>query len=46
MREAVLYLTGGNQRGLYGNVETVFNYPTLAEYYKMAALDVWNRITG
>ena len=27
-------------------LETVFNYPTLAEAYKIAALDVWNRISG
>jgi len=25
-------------------METVFNYPTLAEAYKIAALDAWNRI--
>ena len=25
-------------------VENVFNYPTLAETYKIAALDAWNRI--
>jgi len=25
-------------------VENTFNYPTLAEAYKMAALDVWNRM--
>lgn len=25
-------------------VENVFNYPTLAEAYKIAALDAWNRI--
>jgi NAD(P) transhydrogenase len=25
-------------------VETVFNYPTLAEAYKVAALDAWNRM--
>jgi hypothetical protein len=46
MRKAALYLTGWNQCGLCGNVETVFNYPTLAGACKMAALDVWNRITG
>lgn len=27
-------------------VEAVFNYPTLAETYKIAALDCWNRITA
>jgi NAD(P) transhydrogenase len=27
-------------------LETVFNYYTLAEAYKIAALDVWNRISG
>lgn len=25
-------------------IETVFNYPTLAETYKIAALDAWNRL--
>jgi NAD(P) transhydrogenase len=25
-------------------VENVFNYPTLAEAYKVAALDAWNRM--
>jgi NAD(P) transhydrogenase len=25
-------------------LETVFNYPTLAEAYKIAALDAWNRL--
>jgi NAD(P) transhydrogenase len=25
-------------------VDTVFNYPTLAEAYKVAALDAWNRM--
>jgi NAD(P) transhydrogenase len=27
-------------------LESVFNYPTLAEAYKVAALDAWNRLTG
>ncbi|MGA7799349.1 MAG: Si-specific NAD(P)(+) transhydrogenase [Gammaproteobacteria bacterium] len=27
-------------------LENVFNYPTLAEAYKVAALDAWNRLTG
>lgn len=27
-------------------VENVFNYPTLAEAYKSAALDAWNRLNG
>jgi len=27
-------------------VENVFNYPTLAEAYKVAALDAWNRLNG
>lgn len=27
-------------------VETVFNYPTLAETYKIAALDAWNKLSG
>ena len=26
-------------------VQTVFNYPTLAEAYKVAALDAYNRMT-
>jgi NAD(P) transhydrogenase len=26
-------------------IESTFNYPTLAEAYKIAALDAWNRIT-
>ena len=26
-------------------LENVFNYPTLAEAYKIAALDAWNRIS-
>ena len=25
-------------------VENTFNYPTLAEAYKIAALDAWNRM--
>ncbi|MDB5613630.1 MAG: Si-specific transhydrogenase, partial [Devosia sp.] len=25
-------------------VENAFNYPTLAEAYKIAALDAWNRM--
>ena len=40
--QAVLVLGGTLQYFL----ETVFNYPTLAEAYKIAALDVWNRISG
>lgn len=27
-------------------VESVFNYPTLAETYKIAALDAWNKLTA
>jgi NAD(P) transhydrogenase len=27
-------------------IENVFNYPTLAEAYKTAALDAWNRLNG
>ena len=27
-------------------VENSFNYPTLAEAYKIAALDAWNRMSG
>jgi len=38
--QAVLVL-GGN---LDYFLETVFNYPTLAEAYKIAALDAWNRL--
>jgi NAD(P) transhydrogenase len=26
-------------------IESVFNYPTLAEAYKVAALDAWNRLS-
>lgn len=40
--QAVIVLGGSLQYF----VETVFNYPTLAEAYKIAALDVWNRILG
>ena len=40
--QAVLVLEGTLEYFL----ETVFNYPTLAEAYKIAALDVWNRISG
>ena len=40
--QAVLVLEGTLQYLL----ETVFNYPTLAEAYKIAALDVWNRISS
>ena len=40
--QAVLVLGGTLEYFL----ETVFNYPTLAEAYKIAALDVWNRISG
>jgi len=27
-------------------IENTFNYPTLAEAYKIAALDAWNRMTA
>ena len=31
----------------WGNlVETVFNYPTLAETYKIAALNAWNKTSA
>jgi len=40
--QAVLVLGGTLQYF----VETVFNYPTLAEAYKIAALDIWNRISA
>lgn len=39
--QAVIVLGGSLQYFM----ETVFNYPTLAEVYKIAALDVWNRIS-
>ena len=26
-------------------IQSVFNYPTLAEAYKVAALDAWNRLS-
>lgn len=38
--QAALVLNGGLDYFL----ENVFNYPTLAEAYKMAALDAWNRL--
>lgn len=38
--QAVLSLSGT----LDYFVNTVFNYPTLAETYKIAALDAWNRM--
>ena len=38
--QAVLNLQGG----LDYFVENTFNYPTLAEAYKIAALDAWNRL--
>jgi len=38
--QAVLNLGGG----LDYFVENTFNYPTLAEAYKVAALDAWNRM--
>jgi NAD(P) transhydrogenase len=38
--QAVLNLEGG----LEYFVENTFNYPTLAEAYKVAALDAWNRM--
>jgi NAD(P) transhydrogenase len=40
--QAVLNLGGG----LDYFVENTFNYPTLAEAYKIAALDAWNRMPG
>jgi len=40
--QAVLILNGRLEYFL----ENVFNYPTLAEAYKTAALDGWNRISG
>ena len=39
--QAVLRLGGGLDYFL----ETVFNYPTLAECYKVAALDVHNKLS-
>jgi len=38
--QAALVLKGGLDYFL----ENVFNYPTLAEAYKVAALDAWNRL--
>ena len=38
--QAALVLNGGLKYFL----ENVFNYPTLAEAYKIAALDAWNRL--
>jgi len=38
--QATLVLNGG----LNYFLENVFNYPTLAEAYKIAALDAWNRL--
>ena len=38
--QAALVLNGG----LNYFLENIFNYPTLAEAYKIAALDAWNRI--
>ena len=38
--QAALVLKGG----LDYFIENVFNYPTLAEAYKIAALDAWNRL--
>jgi NAD(P) transhydrogenase len=40
--QAVLVLNGT----LDFFLENVFNYPTLAEAYKMAALDAWNRLNA
>ena len=40
--QAALVLGGTLQYFL----ETVFNYPTLAEAHIISALDVWNRISG
>ena len=39
--QAALVLKGG----LNYFLENVFNYPTLAEAYKIAALDAWNRLS-
>ena len=39
--QAALVLKGG----LNYFMENVFNYPTLAEAYKIAALDAWNRLS-
>ncbi len=38
--QSILALGGGLDYFL----ETVFNYPTLAEAYKIAAMDAWNRM--
>jgi len=39
--QAVLGLGGGLDYFL----TTVFNYPTMAECYKVAALDAWNKLS-
>ena len=39
--QAAIILKGG----LNYFLENVFNYPTLAEAYKIAALDAWNRLS-
>ena len=38
-----VYVLGGT---LDYFLQNIFNYPTLAEAYKIAALDAWNRIPG
>ncbi len=40
--QAVMGLGGG----LDYFIKTVFNYPTLAECYKVAALDAYNKLHG
>ena len=40
--QAVMGLNGGLDYFLH----TVFNYPTLAECYKVAALDAFNKLRG
>ncbi len=40
--QAVMNLNGG----IDYFIENTFNYPTLAEAYKIAALDAWNRMPG
>jgi NAD(P) transhydrogenase len=34
------------EQGIDYFIETTFNYPTLAEAYKIAALNAWNRMSA
>jgi pyruvate/2-oxoglutarate dehydrogenase complex dihydrolipoamide dehydrogenase (E3) component len=45
LREAIFQLTGSTVKALYGKRQRdIFNYPTLAEAYKVAALDGLNKL--